>query len=184
MLIADWIALGTVVLSFIFGLAFGFGKGLKFFTKGIFGIIISIFICYCLGGLILQLGFVQELLNKFVQALEGKGGFCDFLLKIHIEIVVYYILLFIVVQIVRIIIVAIIKNVVEIDNIVFRLVNKILGMALFFGVFVLLALFIFQLVNWVGGQSAQDMAEWLTGSVFKLDKLFENNPLNSLPQRM
>lgn len=183
MIIADWIALGVILFSFIFGLAFGFGKGLKFFTKGIFGIIISVFVCYCLGGLILQFGFIQELLNKFVDVLQGKGGFCDFLIKIHIEVVVYYVVLFILVQIARIIIVSVIKNVVEIDNIFFKLVNKLLGMALFFGVFVLLTLFVFQLVDWVGGQSAADMADWLSGSVFKLDKLFESNPLNSLPQR-
>ena len=55
MLIADWVALGLILLFAVLGLLLGFGRGLRFFTKGIFGFIISVIFCYFLGGLIIKL---------------------------------------------------------------------------------------------------------------------------------
>ena len=37
MLIADWVAIGLLAFFALLGLIFGFGKGLRFFTKGFFG---------------------------------------------------------------------------------------------------------------------------------------------------
>ena len=46
MILADWIAIAVVAAFILIGALVGFGKGLKFFTGGIFGIIISILVCY------------------------------------------------------------------------------------------------------------------------------------------
>ncbi len=181
---ADWVAIVIVLGVAVLGALWGFGRGLKFFTSGIFGILISIFVCYSIGGLVLKLTFVRELLDKFTGALTDKNGFCDFLLKIHIDIVVYYIALFIVVQLARILIVLIFKNVIEINNSVFKIINRVLGAIFLLAVLVLLTLVVFQIIYWIGGSTAAGFRLKLDGSFFKLDSLFENNPLCSLPDRV
>jgi hypothetical protein len=180
MITADWVAIGFVAVFILIGFLAGFGHGLKFFTSGIFGIIISIFVCYLVGGLILQVTFVQELLAKLIEIMTDKNAFCDFLIKIHIDVVLYYVILFIVVQIVRIIIVAILKGIIEVDNIVFKVINKILGVALFLAILAAVTLLVFQLCYWIGGTTSESVSTFLNGSVFKLDKLYANNPINAL----
>ena len=184
MIAADWAAIVAVLVVGALGAFLGFGKGLKFFTGGIFGIIISVFVCYCIGGLVLDFKFVQEILNKFTSALTDKNGFCDFLLKIRIDLIVYYIVLFIIVQLARILIVYILKHIAESNNVVFKVVNRTLGAIFFLIVFALIALFVFQIIHWIGGSTAAGFRLKLEGSAFKLDKLFENNPLLSLPEML
>lgn len=177
-MIADLVAVGVVVVFALLGVLVGFGKGLRFFTKGIFGVIISIFVCYCIGGFIMQLSFVQELLTKFAALWADKEGFFfDIIRKIRVEVIVYYIALFIVVQIIRIIIVAILKHVAEAKVLVMKVINKILGAILFIVMGVLLSLIVFQIIYWIGGDTAENFDNLLGGSLFGLDKLFEHNPL-------
>lgn len=182
---ADWITLCIFgVFALIGGLA-GFGRGLKFFTGGIFGVVISVFLCYCFGGFILQLQFVQDLVAKFAGLWNGKEGFFyDFLTNIHFEIIFYYIVLFIVAQIVRKIIVIILKHAFEINFMPMKVINRVLGIALFVGMMILLALVAFQIIDWVGGTTRVQVLEAFDGSVFKLDYIFENNPLNSIIEQV
>ncbi|MDE5942914.1 MAG: hypothetical protein K2H30_01730 [Clostridia bacterium] len=181
MILADWIAIAVVAAFILIGALVGFGKGLKFFTSGIFGIIISILVCYLIGGMVLEIPFVQELLEKFINALAGKNKFCNFLLKIHIEIVVYYLVLFIIVSAARVLIVFLLKRFVEIDRPVFKLINKLLGILFFLIVLVLLTFLVFQIIYWIGGSAYTGFKQHLAGSFFKLDKLLDANPLASLP---
>lgn len=181
MIIADWIAIAVVAAFILLGALVGFGKGLKFFTSGVFGIIISIVVCYLIGGLVLKISYVQEILGKFIEALTGKNKFCNFLLKIHIEIVVYYIVLFIIVSAVRILIVYLLRRIVESNRPVFKVINKFLGIFFFLIVMILLVLFIFQIIYWIGGSVYGDFRQSLNGSFFRLDKLLDANPLASLP---
>lgn len=176
---ADWIVLGIFAVFAIIGIVIGFGKSLKFFTSGVFGVIISLFVCYFAYGVVFNWTFVQDLLNKLIESISAaQNGFCDFLLKIHIEIIVLCVSMFIIVQLLRIIIVAIIKNIVEIDNVVFKVINKVLGMVFMMAIIGILGLIALQIIYYVGGQTADQVREAFNGSVFKLDWLFENNPLN------
>ena len=181
MILADWIAIAVVAAFILLGVFVGFGKGLKFFTEGIFGIIISIVVCYLIGGMVLKFSFVQQILGKFIEALTDKNKFCTLLLKIHIEIVVYYIVLFIVVSALRVLIVFLIKRIVELNNPVSRVFNKIGGALFFLVVLVLLTFLVFQIIYWIGGSAYESFHQKLAGSFFKLDKLLEANPLASLP---
>ena len=84
MLIADWIVIILIALFCLLGLGLGFGRGLKFFTKGIFGVFIAVFVCYCVGGLILNIGFVNELVTNLHTTFENGNGFFKFLASIFV----------------------------------------------------------------------------------------------------
>lgn len=179
MVLADWIAIAVIVGLAALGAIIGFGKGLKFFTGGIFGFIISIFLCYCFGGLILKIDFVQQLLAKFAALWNTKEGFFyNFLTKVHVELIVYYIVLFLFAQLFRFVIVRILKKIVEIKFIVFKIINRVLGAALFVGMGILIALVVFQIFYWVQGESGS-LFGYLEHSKF-LGSLYRNNPLAAL----
>ena len=167
MVLADWIAIGIVVVFIALGALIGFGSGLKFFTSGIFGIIIVV------GTVFLEVGFVRDLLDKLAACWENV----DFLVKIRLDVVIYYIILFVVVQLLRIIIVMIIKHVTQSKNVIIRIINRTLGAVLFLALGVLLAFLALKIIGWVGGDTAMNLYDSLTGSAFKLDVLFEK--LNS-----
>ena len=173
----DWIILVLILIFCILGMLFGFGKGLKFFTRGIIGFIISIFICYALGGIIYNISFVAKALDSFRNALAGKGNaFCRILLKIQIDIIVYYVALFIVVTILRIIIVHILKHIFEIQNVVVIIINKFFGVILFVGAFFVLLLLTFFVIGLIQGETGSFYFDYLSDSKLGLDWLYEYNP--------
>ena len=177
----DILIIGLTIVFCIFGMLFGFGKGLKFFTGGILGVIISIFICYALGGVIIRISFVQNWLNNFREMLAGKHNtFCDILNTIHIDIVLYYVILFIAVTIIRIIIVRLIKSFVEIENIVLIAINKILGIVLFVGAFIMMVLLVFWVISLIGGSTAEKFVQTVSQSKIGLNRLYENNPFMTI----
>lgn len=180
MLTADIIALIALLVFVLLGVLLGFGRGLKFFTSGIFGFIISVFVCYLIFGLVLDLGFVKRLCDDFLAWLEQSGSVGSFFASIHIDYVVLAIVLFIIVQIIRIFVVKLVRAVLEINNPVFRVINKVLGAAFFVLVLFAIVLVVFQIVAWIGGTTAQNFLQSLDGSLFGLDALFENNPLLSI----
>ena len=181
MIFADWIFLAFVVIFCLLGMLFGFGKGLKFFTSGIFGVVISIVVCYALGGLIYNFGFVQDALNSMCTALAAKNnGFCNFLLNVRIDIIVYYVALFIIVSIIRIIIVKVIKSIAEIDKMPLIILNKSFGVILFVFVGFMVMLFVFWIVSLIGGNTEANFLLKLSGSKLKLDWIFEHNPFMTI----
>ncbi|MCD8308049.1 MAG: hypothetical protein LUD51_07490 [Clostridia bacterium] len=175
---ADWIALAFLVVFAAIGAIAGCGRVLKFFTSGIFGIIISVFACYCLGGLILGIPFIGDLLDKFASLWAGTA----FLETIHLEVIVYYIVLFIIVTLIRILIVRILKNILEIKFLPVKIINRVVGAVLLAGIMTVIALFVFQIIYWVyGADGNPELVEALSGA-FNLDQLYLNNPMNYLTQ--
>lgn len=175
----DWLAIGILLLSLLLGALAGFGNGLKWFTKGIIGFIISVFFCYTFGGMILKIPFVADLLVKLAHTWDKSGAFYSLLKTIHLEVIIYYIILFVIAQFIRIFLVRLIKRIVELENVVMKVINKVLGALLFLGMTILFALFIFQIIDWIGGETRANFITTLTGAL-KLNKLFLNNPLNAL----
>lgn len=180
MITADVIAIILTIAFFLGGIMFGFGKTLKLLTDGIVGKIISVVVCYFLFGMVLYLPFVQNLLDKLIFALKENGNFiCKILLYIRLDLIVFAVALFFFVQILRKWAVALIKSFFEIDAKPMRILNKVLGAALGLVSLAIFALVAFQIIAWLGGTEG-DFYQSLSGSVFKLDEIFKNNPVNSI----
>ena len=169
-----------LVLTVLGGIIGGFGKVLKFFTKGIFGKIISVFICYFIFGIVLDWPFVQDLLYQLNNSLAANGNWiCKILLTIRIDLIVFAIVLFVAVQLLRVLVVGVIDNVFETENRVIKIIGKVLGVLLALFCTRVVVLIVFQILAWTTGATGP-VYEWMKGSVFGIDKLFVNNPLNSI----
>ena len=180
MVTADVVVIVAFIVFALTGVVVGFGRGLKFFTGGVLGLIISVIVCYLIFGFVLDISFVKELCNKFLEWLNSKGSVGSFFADIHLDYVALAVVLFVIVQIIRIIIVKIIRRVFEIDNAAVKVLNKVFGAVLFVLVFVATMLIVFQIVAWVGSDTAENFLKNIQGSFFKLDDLYENNPLLSI----
>ena len=180
MLTADTVVLIAGAACIILGAAMGFGKGLKLLAGGVFGKIISVVVCYFLFGVVLNWEVVQDLMLKLTTALSENGSWiCNILLSIRIDLIAFAVTLFIVVQMLRRLVVAIIGGVMEIKNKVISVINRVLGIALFLAFAAVVLLVIFQIIAWASGVDGA-FYQGLQGSAFGLDKLFVNNPLNSI----
>lgn len=166
----------TILVAIAFaglGLLMGFARTLRFFTKGIFGFILSIFICATFGGMIAGIPAVARLVERINAALTNAWSFLG---KIRLETIIYYILLFFVVQIVRIVIVKCIGGIFTADNAVMRVLNRVLGMILMVAAVFLLVLLFFGIVKIFENTGfAQDLIADIEGSF--LGVLYHNNPV-------
>lgn len=184
MLTIDWIVLAILAVSAILGMFFGFGKLLKFFTGGIVGFIISIVVVYFFTGIVSSWDFVKELMGKLHAVMvEADNGCVDFLMDIGIEKIILYAAIFIVAQIIRIIIVNIIKGIVEIDNPLMKAINKFFGLVFMLAAVCALTLIVFQIVHAIGGETAENFRQNITGT-FRLEWVYDNNPLNALFEKL
>ena len=180
MIAIDIVNLVAIAVGLIGGASFGFGKSLKFFTSGIFGKIISVVICYFIFGLVVSIPFVQNLLGNFVSMLTAKGNFfCNLLVKIRIDLIVFAVVLFFAVQICRVIIVSSLQKVMEADNKALKALNKFLGAIFVLCVFAIIELIIMQIIAWIDGVDG-NVANKISNSVLGLGKIFKDNPLNKL----
>lgn len=152
------------------GLAVGFGRTLKFFTRGIFGFIISVFVCATFGGMIQGVPAVQNWLTSLNQSMGG------FLQTIHLETIVFYVVFFLVVQVVRILAVKLIAGLFSADILPVRIVNRLLGMVLMVAAVFLLLLLVFAVFRVLQDTSfVQNILDSLNGTF--LGKIYENNPV-------
>jgi len=179
MILVDYIAIGIIVLTLLCGVFAGFGKGLIFVTKGVVGMIISAVITWFLFGVVLSWGFVQDIIANFIASLESNGSaFCNFLITIRIDMILLGIVLFVIIQIIRLVILKFVKEVFESDNVAMKVLNKVLGVILFAAFFSVIILIAMQIAYMISGPTG-GVFNFFKGSAFKLDELYLNNPLNS-----
>ncbi len=179
MLMVDWIALGIIVVFAAIGALIGFGRGLKFLTGGIFGIIISVVLCYIFGSMILGVPFVNDLLTKLAESIGGWS---------IVVTVIYYVVLFILFTLIRILIVKIIRKVAEADVLIMKIINRVFGAILMAAFGVLLGMLALQIIYWVqtNPDSLGDIyVNWMmnaeTGDPSAIvGALYVNNPLSAL----
>ena len=175
MILAAYILIAIVILFAVIGGWIGFGKTLKWITGGIIGFILFILQCYVLFGFVIHFKFVGNFMTSITNGLESAANpFCNFLLMIHIEMVVVAVILFILVTIIRKLITKIIANVTETDHIAFKIINKSLGAVMGVVVVAVVGLIALQIISVIKDSSS---LSFLEGSFFQLDQLYANNPL-------
>ncbi|MCL2847404.1 MAG: hypothetical protein FWE13_01460 [Firmicutes bacterium] len=158
----------------VLGSVLGFARVLKLSTRGIVGIIISIVICFLIGGAILATPAIGNLVAN------GNDYFYNqvwrFLGIIHLATIIYFITLFIFVQIFRIIIVAAINRISVIRSKVVHIVNRALGAMFLSGMAFMLVLFVFAVLSLIDQTAlVQSMVSSMEGSF--LYTLYQNNPI-------
>ena len=112
MVLADGIILGVAVLFLVLGVITGFGRGLEIISKGIFGKIFSLVMCYFFIGLVIKIPAVSGLMESFVTMLKDKGEWwSNILLTIRVDIIAVVIIMLVVITFVRILVVQLVKNI-------------------------------------------------------------------------
>lgn len=155
------------------GLAFGFARTLRFFTGGIFGFVLSVLFCATFGGMIAGIPAVSSWLARVNGAMADVWSFLG---KLHLEKILYYVVLFFAVQLVRILLVKAIAGIFSLSNPAVRAANRVLGMVLTVAaVFLLVLLFFGVLKIFEATSFAQDILAKIEGSF--LGMLYENNPV-------
>jgi len=109
------------------GAILGFGRSLKLTTRGVFGIVLSVVFCVLFGGALLAIPAIGGLVDRGNDHFRGVWNFFG---VIRLAIIIYFVVLFFVFQILRIIITSIIKKISETDKKAVKIFNKI-GGALF-----------------------------------------------------
>lgn len=175
----DIITIAVIVVTAILGLGLGFGRGIRALSRGWFGKIISLAVCYLFFGLVLKIPFVSDLLDKFVAWLDGGNWFLRLLKTIRIDLIVFALVLYLIVRMLLKLVASIVGSVFELDNPVVKIVNKILGVAIYLFMLLLLVLVVFQVAYYIGGANGV-VYQKIEGSMFGLDKLYLNNPLNNV----
>ena len=172
MIVADWVFLGIILGGLGLGALIGFGKLFKFFTSGIFGIILSIVVCFLIGAAFQ--GPMTPLLDKLADKIATVDNwFCDFLCKINIQVVLYYIIMFIVVWLLRFVIVRIVKAVAESENKVIKIFNRVTGAIFFLAALLLIATLCLTVIGWVGGSTSDKVLEYLSTSKLGLGEIYK-----------
>jgi hypothetical protein len=116
----------VAVLILIAGLGalIGFGRSLKWTTRGIVGIVMSVIFCVLFGGALLGTESVGGLVAGGNEFFAGVWGFFGI---IRLATVIYFVALFFAVQIVRILITIVIKRIVEIEKPAIKVLNRVAG---------------------------------------------------------
>lgn len=174
------IILGVLLLAILLGVLLGFGKTLTFATGGIVGKIIATYFCYVLYSVVLNLPFVQNFISIFVEYLSSQDNFFfTILLFLRVELWLFGVLLFVAVQLIRMLIVRVIRGVFEIDTPVMKVINKVGGAIFMLAIVVSVLLVIGQILAWTTGVDGP-VYQYLEGSFLQLDYVFANNPLNGI----
>ena len=177
MIAADWAFLGIIVAGLALGALFGFGGVFKFFTSGIFGIIISVIVCFLIGFSLK--GPFDPLLIKISESISAnENWFCQFLAKLNIEVILYYVIMFVIVWLLRFLIVRVVRQISKSENKVIKVLNRVLGALLFLAILLLLGFLIIKLIGWVGGSTADNVYKYLNSGLLGLGNLYRFiNPL-------
>lgn len=171
--IIDIVTIVAAIVFVLVGFVSGFGRSLRHFTRGIVGVIISVFVCAAFGGMILGIGTVSGWVSSLNDFFASKA---EFLGTIHLGMIVFYAIMFVAVQILRVIVVKCICSLFEAENKVMRVVNKALGMVFVPAVVFMFLLLVFSVFRLFGDTSfIQDLLVKLEGTF--LLKLYEFNPI-------
>lgn len=174
----NWIFYLAIVLIAIIGFFQGFHRCLNFYFKGFFGHVISIFLCFALGGIIKNIPMVSgwvtsldNILTNAAQFLSGWAATC-----------IYYVALFIIISTIKLIFTKLLVSLFGNKNIVIKIINKVLGACFAVAMtFLLMWLFISILGMFKNGEIVNNLYEYLAskGGNILID-ILKWNPMQGL----
>ena len=172
----DWIFLGILLICCGLGALLGFGKVLCWFVLNkVVRIIIAIFICYTFGGMILGIPFINQMLKDLAANWEHIG----FLKAIHLEYIIYYIVLGGITVFAVWITARILRSISESQSKPIKVFNRIAGALLLSAFALALMLLIFQIIYGVGVSTHDSFGELLSQNAPAILKpLYEKNPMS------
>ena len=169
----DIVTVAVAVVAALVGFIGGFGKGLKFFTKGIFGIIISVFVTAAFAGLFLKIETVSGWVADITRLASQKWAFFA---TINVGLIAYYVVFFLLVQLLRLLVVKVVCGIFEADNKVMKVVNRVLGLIFVPAVLLTALLLVFAVFKIIDEtQFVQDVLAKLDGTF--LSALYYGNPI-------
>ena len=169
----DIVTIGVFVVAALVGFIGGFGRGLKLFTKGVFGIIISVFVTATFAGMFLKLEQVSIWVADLTKLASQKWAFFA---TINIGLIAYYVAFFLIVQLLRILVVKVICGIFEADNKVMKVINRVLGLVFVPAVVMAIVLLVFAVFKIVDEtQFVQDVVAKIDGTFLGI--LYANNPI-------
>lgn len=170
----DIISIVFLIIVALGGYGMGFGKSLKAITGGMVGIVISVFVCVAFGGTLQSLPFIKS----FIETINtGSAEIWGFLEILHLGHVAFYVIMFLIVQIIRIIVVNTLAKIDYSQNKVIVVINKLLGSVLclaFVCGIILLALAALNIFE--NAQFAQNIISKFSDSYLYV--IYNNNPIN------
>jgi len=170
-----YIVIGCVLLLTI-GAMRGFGKTFKSATKGLIGVVFSVFVCVCFGGVIRNWPFVERFINGVNVWVSSRASFLS---RVPVGLIVYYILLFVALQIIRSALVKTVKNMFdgEEKGKGTKALNKVLGAAFTLAVVAFVGLLFFSVTK--GYFSETGFVNKMVGSISGswLEAIYNNNPI-------
>lgn len=179
MVSADYWVVGGACVFAVLGAALGFGRGLKMLSKGVLGKIAAVVFAYYLFGIVLTLDVTKTAQTNFITFLEGKDNwFCRFLITIRIETILTGVVVFLLSMLLISLVVNILAGILDGEGGVLKGLNCILGVVLALAEFIALVLLILLILKLISGTNT-DIADSLQGSFFRLDKIYDDNPLSA-----
>lgn len=174
----DWIFLGVMLIVIMLGSVLGFGKVFSWFVLNkIVRMLLAVFVCYTFGGMILGISVVNRMLTE----LASYWSHIDFLTKIHLEIFIYYIVLFLITLIIISILAKLIRGLSEASYRPVKVINKLFGAIAFAALALAIMLLAFHIITWIGGDTSKNFLNMLqTDAGAILRPLYENNPMTKL----
>lgn len=173
----DWIFLGVLLVMALLGVIVGFGKGLSFFAGKVTRVIVAVILCYFFGGVILKIPFVSTMLEE----LASKWAHIGFLAKIHLELIIYYIVLALIFMLLLFLTVKLIDRITDSDVPVINVVNRIGGALLFVAAAFVIILLVFQIIMWIGGNTAESFYNSLAANANCIVRpIYEHNPASGI----
>lgn len=168
------------IVTFLLGFFGGFGKVLTFASKGLLGTIVSIIICYNIFGMVSGIGFINQLLTSFRNLLVANPNFfTKVLLIIRIDMIALAVALYFIIKLLIWLLAKLIESIMGADNVVVKVINKVLGVIGAWGLTLMAIFLVFQIISIIPVVNST-VEGALSASFLRLDVLYDINPLNTI----
>ena len=103
----------------------------------------------------------------------NENWFCQLLGKLNVQNVLYYVIIFVIVWVLRFIVVKVISSASKSENKAVKAVNRLAGSIFLLGILLALGFSILYVIGWVGGQTSVDFYDYLNTGKLGLGNLYK-----------